>query len=76
MSLSITVEDLDAILRDAPDASAAVRSIVPHYIAGTGETETNSFTVDRFVEHFRRNDKPDGIYRLGHGLELVLGRNM
>ena len=70
---SINVQDLDVKFRNAPDASAAIRAIVPHYQAETGATDTNSFIVSKTVEHFRCHDKPDGVYRLGHGLELVLG---
>lgn len=71
----ITIEELEAIFTDAPDASAAIRAIVPHYQAAIGTTETNSFIASKIIEHFKRHEKPYGVYRLGHGLELVLGEH-
>jgi hypothetical protein len=69
----VTVADLMTLLSSAEDATSAIRSIVPHYRVSEGSSQANAFIVEKTVQHFRANNKPDGVYRLGHGLELVLG---
>jgi hypothetical protein len=71
----LTADNLARIFRNAEDASSAIRSIVRHYRAADGDSEANTFIIEKTVQHFRNNGKPDGVYRLGHGLELVLGEN-
>jgi hypothetical protein len=71
----VTAVGLSEIFENAEDATRAIRSIVPHYRVSEGVSATNTFIIEKTVQHFRNNGKPDGVYRLGHGLELVLGEN-
>ena len=69
----ISIDDLTNIFTSAENATSAVRAIVPYYEVTEKRSPANRFITDKVVQHFRANNKPDGVYRLGHDLELVLG---
>ncbi|MDC0362810.1 hypothetical protein OAN12_07210 [Halioglobus sp.] len=71
----ISIADLNRKFDLAENGTKAIRIIEPYYNAREVHSEINTFIVDKTVQHFRKNNKPDGIYRLGHGLELVLGED-
>jgi hypothetical protein len=69
----IALEELNSIFQNTEDASSDIRLIIPQYRVGEAESETNTYIVDKTVQHFRNHGRANGVYRLGHGLELVLG---
>lgn len=71
---NISMDELTRIFNTAGEATSAKRSIVPYYRTRETDTEINTFIFTKVVQHFRENDRPDGVYRLGHELELVLGK--
>ena len=68
----ITLEDVVAIFSDANDSTSAIRLIIPCYERRVSGSEINNYILDKSVEHFRSKGRQDGVYKLGHGLELVL----
>ncbi len=73
--LNISITDLNRKFDAAENGTKAIRIIVPYYNVKEVNSEINIFIVDKTVQHFRNNNQPDGTYRLGHGLELVLGED-
>lgn len=73
--MKLRVNEVKAIFNAAEDGASAIRSIIPHYRVTEGDPEVNTFILQKTVQHFREHGKPDGLYRLGHGLELMLGDN-
>lgn len=71
----ISIDEVIKIFDNAEDDTSAIRMIVPFYRIREANLEINKFVVDKMVQHFRNNNKPDGTYRLGHDLELLLGKN-
>jgi hypothetical protein len=71
----ISITDLNRKFDAAENGSKAIRIIIPYYNSRAVNSEINTFIVDKTVQHFRNNNQPDGTYRLGHGLELVLGED-
>jgi hypothetical protein len=71
----ISVDDLVEIFNGAENPTSAVRLIVPYYQPGVVNSESNTFIVNKTAQHFRNNNKADGMYKLGHGLELILGED-
>lgn len=69
----ISLDDLTRIFNSAENGTSAIRAIVPYYKVREADSEINTFIVSKTVQHFRKNNKPNGNYRLGHELELVLG---
>ena len=69
----LSIEDLPKIFDSAETGTSAIRLIVPYYQTREANSEINTFIVNKTVQHFRNNNKPDGMYRLGHELELILG---
>lgn len=75
MKYRVTITDLTEMIASANDPTSAIRSLIPYYQYGAENLETNTFILSATVEHFRANNKPSGVYKLGHGLELVLGEH-
>jgi hypothetical protein len=69
----ISIDDLTKIFNSAENGTSAIRLIAPYYKAREANSEINTFIVNKTVQHFGNNNKPDGKYRLGHELELILG---
>ena len=59
----------------ADSGTSAIRAIVRYYDVSEKNSDINTFIVNKTVRYFRENNKPDGTYRLAHGLELVLGKD-
>lgn len=61
-----------AIFNGSEDATTAVRLIIPHYKVGFKDSDVNRYMLEKTVAHLRRSGKVNGVYKLGHGLELIL----
>jgi len=73
MDKEIKLDDVVKIFNCANDSTSAIRSIIPCYEKGVSDSGINKYILGKTSEHFRANGKPHGVYKLGHGLELVLG---
>jgi hypothetical protein len=68
----ITVKDVATIFSNANDSTNAIRLIMSCYEKHVSNSEINNYILDKTVRHFRSKGKLDGVYNLGHELELVL----
>ena len=68
----ITLKNVATIFSNANDSTNAVRLIMSCYEKYVTDSEINNYILDKTVRHFRGKGKPDGVYNLGHELELVL----
>ena len=68
----ITLKNVATIFNSANDSTNAIRLIMPCYEMYVTDTEINNYILDKTVRHFRSKGKLDGVYNLGHELELVL----
>ena len=68
----ITLKDVATIFSNANDSTNAVRLIMSCYEKYVTDSEINNYILDKTVRHFRSKGKLDGVYNLGHELELVL----
>ncbi|MCX2978239.1 hypothetical protein [Candidatus Marimicrobium litorale] len=73
--LPVSLDKLKTVFSGADSGTSAIRAIVRYYDVSEKNSDINTFIVNKTVRHFRENNKPDGTYRLGHGLELVLGKD-
>jgi hypothetical protein len=68
----ITLKNVATIFSSANDSTNAIRMIMPCYEMYVTDSEINNYILDKTVRHFRSKGKLDGVYNLGHELELVL----
>ena len=68
----ITLKNVAKIFSNANDSTNAIRLIMSCYEKYVTDSEINNYILDKTVRHFRSNGKLDGVYNLGHELELVL----
>ena len=68
----ITLKNVATIFSNANDSTNAIRMIMPCYEMYVADSEINNYILDKTVRHFRNKGKLDGVYNLGHELELVL----
>ncbi len=68
----ITLKDVATIFNNANDSTNAIRLIMSCYEKFATDSEINNYILDKTVRHFRSKGKIDGVYNLGHELELVL----
>ena len=68
----ITLKDVATIFSNANDSTNAIRLIMSCYEKYVTDSEINDYILDKTVRHFRSKGKLDGVYNLGHELELVL----
>ena len=67
-----TLKNVATIFSSANDSTNAIRMIMPCYEMYVTDSEINNYILDKTVRHFRSKGKLDGVYNLGHELELVL----
>jgi hypothetical protein len=67
-----TLKNVATIFSNANDSTNAIRMIMPCYEMYVTDSEINNYILDKTVRHFRSKGKLDGVYNLGHELELVL----
>jgi hypothetical protein len=67
-----TLKNVTTIFNNANDSTNAIRLIMPCYETYVTDSEINDYILDKTVRHFRNKGKLDGVYNLGHELELVL----
>ena len=68
----ITLKDVATIFNNANDSTNAIRLIMSCYEKFVTGSEINNYILDKTVRHFRSKGKPNGVYNLGHEVELVL----
>ena len=68
----ITLKNVATIFSSANDSTNAIRLIMSCYEKYVADSEINDYILDKTVRHFRSKGKLDGVYNLGHELELVL----
>ena len=68
----ITLKNVATIFSNSNDSSNAIRLIMSCYEKYVTDSEINNYILDKTVRHFRNKGKVDGVYNLGHELELVL----
>ena len=68
----ITLKDVATIFSNANDSTNAIRLIMSCYEKYVTDSEINDYILDKTVRHFRSKGKLNGVYNLGHELELVL----
>ena len=67
-----TLKNVATIFNSANDSTNAIRMIMPCYEMYVTDSEINNYILDKTVRHFRSKGKLNGVYNLGHELELVL----
>jgi len=67
-----TLKNVATIFSSANDSTNAIRLIMSCYEKYVTDSEINDYILDKTVRHFRSKGKLDGVYNLGHELELVL----
>ena len=68
----ITLKNVATIFSSANGSTNAIRLIMSCYEKYVTDSEINDYILDKTVRHFRSKGKIDGVYNLGHELELVL----
>ena len=68
----ITLKNVATMFSNANDSTNAIRLIMSCYEKYVTDSEINDYILDKTVRHFRSKGKLDGVYNLGHELELVL----
>ena len=68
----ITLKNVATIFTSANGSTNAIRLIMSCYEKYLTDSEINDYILDKTVRHFRNKGKPDGVYNLGHEVELVL----
>ena len=67
-----TLKNVATMFSNANDSTNAIRLIMSCYEKYVTDSEINDYILDKTVRHFRSKGKLDGVYNLGHEVELVL----